>query len=41
MKHGQWGPSPGDGSDNAVIPNAPVVLLLSGRSRHCVQPLTP
>jgi len=29
-KHGQWGPSPGDGAYNGVIPDPLIVLLLSG-----------
>jgi len=40
-KHGQWGPGPGDGAYNAVIPDPVVVLLLSGRSKQTVAPVTP
>lgn len=39
-KHGQWGPGPGDGAYNGDIPDPLIVLLLSGRTRHCVSPVT-
>ena len=40
-KYGQWGPAPGDGAYNAVIPDPVVVLLLSGRSKQNVARVTP
>ena len=40
-KHGQWGPRTRDSAYNAVIHDALVVLLLSGRSKPTVAPVTP
>jgi len=40
-KQGQWGPGPGDGAYNAGIPDPVVVLLISGRSKQNVAPVTP
>ena len=39
--HGMWNLGAADGAYDGLIPNAPMMTALSGRSADCSSPVTP